>query len=87
MVTVAVSVSTVGALLLVAGLCASTCNMNNNPLGEDPEVIELEPCFPQVRSANISIFTHHKDGFYLSRRLLESISWRGARRTPRSRRT
>ena len=65
MVTVAVSVSTVGALLLVAGLCASTCNKNNDPLVEDPEVIELGP-YPstQVRSANISISTHHDDGLY-----------------------
>ena len=84
----AVSASFVGALLFVAGLCAATCNKNNDPLVEDPEVIELGP-YPstQVRSANISISTHHDDGFYLPRGLVESLRWRRARQMPRPWRT
>ena len=86
-VIVAVSASFVGALLFVAGLCAATCNKNNDPLVEDPEVIELGPCSAQVRSASISISTHHDDGFYLPRGLVESLRWRRARQMPRPWRT
>ena len=63
-VIVAVSASFVGALLFVAGLCAAACNKNNDPLVEDPEIIELGLCSTQVRSSSISISTHHDDGLY-----------------------